>query len=70
MTAVSGFAQNFIHLLLARIGVAIGEAGGSPPAHAMVLIFLTGAKSNSFSNLLNRYKHWNIIWFSIRRLDK
>jgi len=36
MTAVSGFAQNFIHLLLARIGVAIGEAGGSPPAHAMV----------------------------------
>ena len=36
MTAVSGVAQNFIHLLLARIGVAIGEAGGSPPAHAMV----------------------------------
>ena len=36
MTAISGFAQNFIHLLLARIGVAIGEAGGSPPAHAMV----------------------------------
>jgi MFS family permease len=36
MTALSGFAQNFTHLLLARIGVGIGEAGGSPPAHAMI----------------------------------
>ena len=36
MTALSGFAQNFIHLLLARVGVAVGEAGGSPPAHAMI----------------------------------
>jgi len=30
MTAVSGFAQNYLQLLLARIGVGIGEAGGSP----------------------------------------
>jgi len=36
MTALSGFAQNFTQLLLARIGVGIGEAGGSPPAHAMI----------------------------------
>lgn len=36
MTAVSGLAQNYTHLLLARIGVGIGEAGGSPPAHAMI----------------------------------
>jgi len=36
MTAVSGRAQNFIQLLLARIGVGVGEAGGSPPAHAMI----------------------------------
>lgn len=36
MTAISGFAQNYWHLLLARIGVGIGEAGGSPPAHAMI----------------------------------
>ena len=36
MTAVSGFAQNYTHLLLARIGVGIGEAGGSPPAHSMI----------------------------------
>jgi MFS family permease len=36
MTAFSGLARNFIQLLLARIGVGIGEAGGSPPAHAMI----------------------------------
>lgn len=36
MTAVSGLARNFTQLLLARIGVGIGEAGGSPPAHAMI----------------------------------
>ena len=36
MTAVSGFAQNFAQLLLARIGVGIGEAGGSPPAHSII----------------------------------
>ena len=36
MTAVCGFAGNFFQLLLARIGVGIGEAGGSPPAHAML----------------------------------
>lgn len=36
MTAVSGLARNFVQLLLARIGVGVGEAGGSPPAHAMI----------------------------------
>jgi MFS family permease len=36
MTAFSGLARNFIQLLLARIGVGVGEAGGSPPAHAMI----------------------------------
>jgi len=36
MTAVSGFAQNYTQLLLARIGVGIGESGCSPPAHSMI----------------------------------
>ena len=36
MTAVSGFVQNFLQLLLARIGVGIGEAGGSPPSHSII----------------------------------
>jgi MFS family permease len=36
MTAFSGLARNYVQLLLARIGVGVGEAGGSPPAHAMI----------------------------------
>jgi predicted MFS family arabinose efflux permease len=35
-TALSGMAQNFVQLLLARIGVGIGEAGGSPPSHSII----------------------------------
>jgi MFS family permease len=36
MTALAGLAQNYTQLLLARIGVGIGEAGCSPPAHSMI----------------------------------
>ncbi|MEM8941088.1 MAG: MFS transporter [Pseudomonadota bacterium] len=36
MTALSGFAQNYWQLLLARVGVGLGEAGGSPPAHSII----------------------------------
>jgi len=36
MTAISGFVGNYTQLLLARLGVGIGEAGGSPPAHSML----------------------------------
>jgi len=35
-TAVSGLASNFTQLALARVGVGIGEAGGSPPSHSMI----------------------------------
>jgi len=36
MTAVSGLARNFTDLALARVGVGIGEAGASPPAHSLL----------------------------------
>ena len=36
MTAVSGLAANIWQLTAARIGVGIGEAGCSPPAHSMI----------------------------------
>lgn len=36
MTAISGMMQNYTQLLLARIGVGVGEAGGSPPSHSMI----------------------------------
>lgn len=36
MTALSGAASNIVQLALARIGVGIGEAGCSPPAHSII----------------------------------
>jgi MFS family permease len=36
MTAASGLARNFLQLALARVGVGVGEAAGSPPAHSLV----------------------------------
>ena len=36
MTAISGYTQNFAQLLLARVGVGVGEAGGSPPSHSII----------------------------------
>lgn len=36
MTAVSGLARSFPQLALARVGVGIGEAAGSPPAHSLI----------------------------------
>ena len=36
MTALTGLAGNFWQIAAARIGVGIGEAGCSPPAHSMV----------------------------------
>ncbi len=36
MTALGGLAQNFGQLLLARIGVGVGEAGCTPPAHSLI----------------------------------
>lgn len=35
-TMVSGGAQNFIQLLSARLGVAVGEAGGQPASHSLI----------------------------------
>ncbi len=35
-TALSGLAGSYWHMLLARMGVGIGEAGGSPPSHSII----------------------------------
>jgi predicted MFS family arabinose efflux permease len=51
MTAVSGFARNFFQLLLARIGVGVGEAGGSPPAHAMISDYFPPQKRSTALSL-------------------
>jgi MFS family permease len=36
MTLLSGMARNFPQLFLARVGVGVGEAGCTPPAHSLI----------------------------------
>lgn len=44
MTAASGMAQNFLQLALARVGVGVGEAAGSPPAHSLLSDYFPPAR--------------------------
>src|SRR3972149_8051678 len=36
MTAICGLTTGFVSLFLARVGVGIGEAGGTPPANSII----------------------------------
>ena len=36
MTAVSGLARSGLQLAMARVGVGVGEAAGTPPAHSLL----------------------------------
>src|SRR3546814_276872 len=47
MTAVCGLAQNFVQLLLARIGVGVGEAGCTPAAHSLITDSVPADKRSS-----------------------
>jgi MFS family permease len=46
-TAVCGAAQTFWQLVLARIGVGIGEAGCTPPAHSLISDYVPKEKRAS-----------------------
>ncbi|SEH19616.1 Predicted arabinose efflux permease, MFS family [Sphingopyxis sp. YR583] len=47
MTVLCGMAQNFTQLLLARIGVGVGEAGCTPAAHSLITDRVEPAKRAS-----------------------
>lgn len=50
MTALTGFAGGFAHLLAARIGVAVGEAGFVPPTHSLITDYVSeGRRARAFS---------------------
>jgi predicted MFS family arabinose efflux permease len=44
MTVLCGFAATFLILVLARIGTAIGEAGGSPPSHSLLANYFSAER--------------------------
>jgi MFS family permease len=47
MTTACGFAQNFVQLLLARVGVGVGEAGCTPAAHSLIADCVAPEKRSS-----------------------
>ena len=50
MTVACGLATNFLQLVLARIGVGIGEAGSSPQSHSMIAdMYATHERSRAMS---------------------
>ena len=50
MTALCGVAASYWQLLLARIGVGIGEAGTNPPSHSMIAdLFPVDRRSTAMS---------------------
>lgn len=46
-TVACGMAGNFVQLLLARIGVGVGEAGCTPPAHSLISDYTPAEKRTS-----------------------
>ncbi len=44
MTVLCGLVTNFLQLLLVRIGVGVGEAGCSPPAHSLIADYFPRAE--------------------------
>ena len=71
MTALSGMVQNYTQLLLARLGVGLGEAGGSPPSHSMLSDYFPGgaARYRTF-HLHHGYLSRHLFWLLCRRLDR
>jgi len=63
-TAAQGLAQNYWQLLAYRIGVGIGEAGCSPPAHSMLSDYYpanqraTALGIYSMANLWAAFHYW------------
>lgn len=44
MSALCGISRNYLQLLLARIGVGVGEAGGTPPANSIIADYFPAAR--------------------------
>ena len=61
MTALSGAAQSYLHLALARIGVGVGEAAGSPPAHSLISDYFTPERRATAISIYNSGIHVGVM---------
>lgn len=62
MTALSGAAQSFAHLALARIGVGVGEAAGSPPSHSLISDYFPPQRRARALGLYSMGIHFGILF--------
>lgn len=50
MTSLTGLVQNYLQLLLVRVGVGVGESGGSPPSHSIISdLFQPGERARALA---------------------
>jgi len=61
MTAATGAAQTFLHVMLARIGVAIGEAGCNPSAYSMITDLYPPQQRATATAFFNTGASWGML---------
>ena len=59
MTALCGAATGFVSLFLARLGVGVGEAGGSPPTYSIIADYF---KPSERARAMGGLRHWSRDW--------
>ena len=70
MTALSGMVRTFGELALARIGVGIGEAACSPPAHSLLAdYFPPERRADRARHLLDGHPRGRALRLRDRRMD-
>ena len=62
MTAASGLAQNFTQMALARIGVGVGEAALSPPAHSLLADYFPPERRATALGIYSMGIHFGILF--------
>ena len=62
MTALSGLAQNFAQMAAARIGVGVGEAALSPPAHSLIAAYFPLARRATALGIYSMGIHIGILF--------
>lgn len=61
MTALCGAANNFMQLLLLRIGVGVGEAGSNPPSHSMIADLYPPEQRSTAMAIFGTGINWGIL---------
>ena len=65
MTAVSGAARSYVQLLVARIGVGVGEASFLPSAHSLIAnVFPPDRRATAFAifSVCKIYLQPHMLW--------